>query len=306
MIPAWSWTAAGLRKREVTKIIELRHLEGLDYSGRDLLACEALLRRAAALHVPFVLKGSLLTRQYLQDPTARWVEDIDLLYMERLPNPEKAHSVFSHWMRQITETTAVEDGVRFRSFAENDFWRGIDYAMADDFPTVNTDLAYWFLAEDRPDYDELSLDISFQLDMPVAPIPLEYQPAVGEPFLVPFTVPLSVQVAWKLHQTIVRAREKDLQDLCLLLAHLDYSRKTLEETIRTLREECLHDKLRWPACAKPLFVGNMQDVYVQMCTRMYGKGAELAQKQRGLLDLLGRLRQCFDRAGINEETYRTF
>jgi hypothetical protein len=41
----------------------------------------------------------------------------------------------------------LDDGVMFRSFRENAFWRYIDYAMADDFPTVNTDIAYCFKNE---------------------------------------------------------------------------------------------------------------------------------------------------------------
>ncbi len=119
----------------------MENLKDLSYEVKELVALEALLRRISLVNMPFLLKGSLLTRQYLQDRDLRYVEDIDFLFAGKIRDAEHARQTFTDWMIQATELD-LDDGIVFRSFRENAFWRSIDYAMADDFPTVNTDLAY--------------------------------------------------------------------------------------------------------------------------------------------------------------------
>jgi hypothetical protein len=203
----------------------------------EMLAYEAFIRRAAELDMPFMLKGSYVTRQYFQNPKDRWPNDLDWVYLNRLQSSTDAESVFFEWVVPITEMFEM-DGVQFRSFKENAFWRMIDYAMADDFPTVNTDLNCWI---DGEQWNDFHLDISFNLDIDVPPVPLLYTPLRGKPFTIPYTVPLALQVSWKLHQTLVRPRFKDLFDLIHLLQHPSFTGETLQQTIQALVKECNAD-----------------------------------------------------------------
>lgn len=169
---------------------------------------EAFLRRAAALGGPFMLKGSYVTRQYLEDGWRRIPGDLDWVGLGPLDG-----SVLTRWVTDVTEVQ-VDDGIRFRSFAENAFWRGIDYAMHDDFPTVSTDLLGWIGTAEQQIY---GMDVSFGLDLHPLPTTLIYLPLFGEPFVLRWSCALELQVAWKLHQCLVRPRFKDLLDLILIL-----------------------------------------------------------------------------------------
>ncbi|MDB5283370.1 MAG: hypothetical protein JWO06_2445 [Bacteroidota bacterium] len=204
----------------------------------SLLAFEGFLRRAAEHDFPFMLKGSLLTRQYLPEPKVRYANDLDWVYMPMVDDAPTAQEAFSKWTRLVTETD-LADGIKYRSFKENDFWRMMDYAMADDFPTVNTDLLCYINGEE---YDEVRMDISFNLQLEVKPVPLMYKPLIGPPFLIKYTCPLSLQVAWKLHQTLIRPRYKDIYDLLFLLDHPEFNEATRNECLQALVNECARDK----------------------------------------------------------------
>lgn len=230
----------------------------LDPQTTRLLAYEAFIRRASELELPFMLKGSYVTRQYFPDPTLRIPHDLDWVYLHPIGSAEEAERIFSAWATQATEL-GHDDGVRFRSFRENAFWRILDYAMADDFPTTNTDLVCWV---DGELFDWFSLDISFNLPLEVPSEPLYYQPLRGAPFLVPHATPLALQVAWKLHQTLVRPRFKDLFDLPFLLRHSHFTPAVRQQALAALAKECAADatdlgRLRWLLAGNltPLFAG---------------------------------------------------
>jgi hypothetical protein len=199
-----------------------------------MLANEAFIRRASSLNYPFMLKGSYITRQYFPNPELRIPADLDWVYLNHINYYDEAKEIFDDWAKLVTEIKE-EDGVKFRSFTKNAFWRRIDYAMADDFPTVNTDVMYWVNDYEN---DEIRIDISFNLDINIEPVPIEYQPLKGNSFFVPNAVPLSLQVAWKIHQTLVRLRFKDLFDLIYLLQHGSYNYQSLYETLQALVNEC--------------------------------------------------------------------
>lgn len=279
----------------------------LEYEARELVVLEALLRRIAMVNMPFVLKGSLLTRQYLDNREIRDADDIDLLYAGKIRDVEHAHEVFTQWMIQVTEMD-LNDGVVFRSFRKNAFWRYIDYAMADDFPTINTDIAYYFTGQTREanDYNELNLDISFNLEMDADPVPLEYQPVFGESFLVPYTVPLSIQVAWKLHQTIVRPRFKDLYDLKFLLSHPSYDNDALKETLQALVNECSIDPSIKKADMKKVLVDDLHHIYDSL-SYDYDLRKYAGSMDRGLYftQFVSDLRKKMDFAGINGYTFES-
>ena len=63
-------------------------------------------------------------------------------------------------MEAVT-TAYAYDGVTFTPFFQNPFWRDVDYAMSEDFPTTNTDLTCTINGQRV----ELSVDVSFNLDL---------------------------------------------------------------------------------------------------------------------------------------------
>lgn len=203
----------------------------------ELALYEALLRRAAIVGGPFMLKGSLLSRQFMGEIELthyrRTVADLDWVCLQRL-QPDIAAETLTPWMIRVTDTV-LDDGIHFRSFSENSFWRSIEYAMDDDFPTVNTDIDAFI--GDQPFL--LDLDISFNLKLSESPQAIEYRGLFGDTFPLPSTTPINLQVAWKLHQTLVRPRFKDLYDLGLLLFH-----PTLNAfgVWRALTQECESDR----------------------------------------------------------------
>jgi hypothetical protein len=193
---------------------------------------EAFIRRAALINGAFALKGSYLTRQYFAAPCLRIPADLDWVATEPASSPEQMRAMLDPWVIAVTEME-LDDGVRFRSFRDNAFWRMIDYAMDDDFPTVNTDLDVEGL-----EIADLSLDVSFNLNLRPTPIALRYQPLEGAAFALGYTIPLALQVAWKIHQTLVRPRFKDLFDLCHLLRHPAFDAVAREQALAAVREEC--------------------------------------------------------------------
>ena len=161
------------------------------YLRRVALAYEAFIRRAAELDQPFMLKGSYVTRQYFEHPADRIPGDLDWVYLEPIADVATARALFDEWVTQITELS-LPDGVVFRSFRENAFWRSIDYAMGDDFPTVSTDVECWI---DGEHFEGLWIDISFNLPIDLPSELLEYRPLQGDTFLIAHTTPLALQVA---------------------------------------------------------------------------------------------------------------
>jgi len=213
-------------------------MEEKEYKKLLMIAHEAFIKRAGEIDRPFMLKGSYVTRQYFKDPTIRVPADLDWIYLKKIENPRQARRVLNDWVTKITEIE-FDDNVKFRSFTEDEFWRRIDYAMADDFPTVNTDITCW-VDEKKIIFD---LDISFNLPISAAPVSLAYQPLIGEPFLLRTTTPLSLQVSWKIHQTLVRPRFKDLFDVMHLVQHDDFNSDTLKESFKALLTECKADNI---------------------------------------------------------------
>lgn len=219
-------------------------LQQPDTPHHEMLIHEAFIRRAAAVGGPFMLKGSYVTRQYLNHPEQRIPQDLDWVCLTPAQNEEQMRTLLNAWATAVTEQPAT-DGLIFQSFRENTFWRMMDYAMSDDFPTVNTDIGVWL-----PDYTpgtatmlSFPVDVSFNLVVEPPPVPLMYRPLAGEPFPVPLTCPLALQVAWKLHQTLVRPRYKDLTDLIALLAVSAFDDSTRGAALQAFVDECYTDQV---------------------------------------------------------------
>ncbi len=235
---------------------------------RNLIATEAFLRRASMINAPFMVKGSIITRQYLDNPKIRYIGDLDWIYLEKIDDTAQANLIFSKWVIQVTEMSVV-DNVQFKSFRQNDFWRGIDYSMDDDFPTVNTDLEYTLDGETHV----LSMDISFNLDTLFPSRSLMYKPQAGEDFLLKNTVPLSLQISWKLHQCLVNPRVKDVYDLIHLFYHEEYNRDIFDQVVKALLYECGHDNV--PVGRLRLFVNGTIHQYFSYNRERGGESKEI-------------------------------
>lgn len=204
---------------------------------------DAFLRRAAIVNGPFMLKGSLITRQYLDDREEREAQDLDFVYLGEADEQEVVESTFTKWVTAVTETE-LDDRISFYSFSENSFWRGIDYAMDDDFPTTGTDL---YCQIDKQEHI-IDLDISWNLmsifpATDYSPVPLNYQPVRGSNFLFPSTVPLSLQISWKLHQMVVRPRRKDIEDLIMLFEQAPLDDSVISLALKAFWIECNRDNI---------------------------------------------------------------
>ena len=72
-------------------------------------------------------------------PAQRLFADLDFVLQPHYDDIHAATRLLSQWMQAVTTLYYSDDGVTFAPFAENTFWRNVDYAMSDDFHTVNTD-----------------------------------------------------------------------------------------------------------------------------------------------------------------------
>lgn len=212
----------------------------MNYNTKLLIAIEGFLRNASNIDAPFMVKGSIVTRQFFKNPNIRHVQDLDWVYLERIDELELAGGIFSDWVIKITESNE-DERVWFRSFKDNNFWRMIEYAMDDDFPTTNTDL--YCIIDDKEEVDPLGLDISFNLDIDFPPEEIIYKPLLGTSFKLEKVCPYCLQVSWKLHQLLVRPRLKDIFDLIHLLKHERFGDEELEKIIYALRKECKRDEI---------------------------------------------------------------
>lgn len=199
-------------------------------------ALDNLVKRYSEIDDNFVLKGSLVTRQFIKSKEVRYAQDIDFIY-DGLTN-ENPFNYFSNWLNRITKLE-IKDSVRIMPFSENEFWRRRDYAMNDDFPTTNTDLLAIFGNGQKIN---INLDISWGLSLENEITELEYICA-DESKVKVRVVDLPIQIAWKLHQCVTRPRGKDFMDIILLLERKVLSNDEIRRIKVKFRDECFRDNL---------------------------------------------------------------
>jgi Nucleotidyl transferase AbiEii toxin, Type IV TA system len=223
--------------------------------SNDIIAQEAFIKRAAIIDMPFALKGSFLTRQYFDNPNDRIPSDLDWIYLEQINESSVADEIFHNWLTQVTQLD-MDDEIKFDT-EENWDLIGIDYAMGEDFPTLNTFINY----EDKDGKKgKFQLDISFNLKLIFTSQPLNYKTLDNDIILLNRTIPLHLQVSWKIHQTLVRPRLKDLFDLQFLIKHKDFTEETADKTMQALVDECHRDdvdrdRIIW------FLQGNIEKIY---------------------------------------------
>lgn len=243
------------------------HLEQL----LQLIASEAFLRRMNGQYDPFMLKGSFVSRLYFPDDTMRLPADLDFVYLGNVKDAEKAESFFSEWADKITQTPA-NDYIKFERFSKHDSWQGVDYQMHQDFPTVQGEISARVVNQEV----KISVDISFNLDLLSEPVDMLYPTPMDDIYL-PYTVPLAVQVAWKIHQGIVEPRFKDFYDLAYLAPQL-IQPDDIKLMLNTLKNECERDKIALEEIQK-FFIYQDHQRLGQYYFHSLGKGKYLPASQ---------------------------
>lgn len=201
-----------------------------------LVGIEGFLKDAIHIEAPFMIKGSVITRQFFPNPLMRHVRDLDWVCLEYMDDMEQAERFFSNWLTEVTEWRG-NPKIWFKSFRDYNSWSSVDYGMDEDFPTTSTDL-YCIIKDSAFNID---LDISFNLDLDFPPEELIYQPLLGKPFKLEKVCPYCLQVSWKIHQLLVRPRLKDIFDLIFLLRHERFNGDELEKIMYALKKECQRD-----------------------------------------------------------------
>ncbi len=221
-----------------------------------------------ANHLPFIVKGSFLTKQYHKDPQARLKSggDIDLIYHgsngtipklcafdyeSRTQFLQEAGKMLKHELLDIfykleeIMTRRLElterpgfileleyigfDDIFERSYSIYPFL--VNYAADGDFATIGLEISdpYFFT------------EIDIAIDMPVhfQPETILYRTLTGKEVMLKNTTPLIYQTAWKIHQIIVRPRLKDLDDVIRFLPHIDFKdRHNFEIFFDEIISEC--------------------------------------------------------------------
>ena len=239
----------------------------MDYKMEELEIKEELMIYIAN-HLPFIVKGSFLTRQYHKDPLARLKSggDIDLIYtgsvctipkpdtydydtyhtyireVEKLLKPElidilyKLEEIMTRKL-ELTERPQfileLEDLGYDRIFKESNTISLflVNYAADGDFTTVGLEIC------DR----KLYVEIDIAIDMPIhfQPETILYKTMTGKKVTLKNTTPLIYQTAWKIHQILVRPRLKDLDDVIRFLPHIDFEdRHNFELFFDEIISEC--------------------------------------------------------------------
>lgn len=198
-----------------------------------LIGNEAFLRRMNGSYEPFMLKGSFVSRLYFPEDSMRLPADLDFVYLCNVKDGEKTENFFNEWANR-TALTSANDYISFTKFSS---WEDVDYQMHQDFPTIQGQIVATIVGQQVP----LSLDISFNLQLFAEPVDMLYSTPIEDIYL-PYTVPLAIQVAWKIHQSIVNPRFKDFYDLAYLAPQLTQP-ADIDVMLNTLEYECERDNI---------------------------------------------------------------
>lgn len=216
-------------------------------------------------NLPFVAKGSFLTKQYHQNPLKRLGNggDIDLIYYKdiKLDKPEITdYDSYHEYIRQIEkllqpEITAIlykaeellqeklhlfepsefikilnePDGYS-RIFKDELNFYLVNYALDGDFTTVGLCIG---------DYG-YEIDIDIAVDMPISfePERILYKKLDENEVYLEKTTPLLYQMAWKTHQMICRPRIKDMDDILKFILYVDLDN---EENFKLFFDEIINE-----------------------------------------------------------------
>jgi len=95
------------------------------------------------------------------------------------------------------------------------------------------------------------------------------------PFVLPHTPPLSLQMAWKMHQCLGRLRFKAPLDLLFLLRHPSFDAAARAQALHSLAEECQADSTNFNR-VRHLIAGHLHPLANAKATRNVGSLSDRA------------------------------
>ncbi|OON98400.1 MAG: hypothetical protein ATN35_05280 [Epulopiscium sp. Nele67-Bin004] len=252
--------------------------------------------------LPFIIKGSFLTKEYHKNPYARIENggDIDLILNRKLDliHPITSDNYYDIFMPQIDknlqhEVTSIL--YKLEKILDNKFdlieqpWfitaletEGynnllqdgevelclVNYASDGDFLTIGLAIDYPInIVDNQPTMGTVVIDIAINLPINFTPEEILYKTLDGREVKLKNTTPLLYQTAWKMHQTLCGPRIKDLDDLAVFLPHINFED---EETFKKFFDEIIKECKLTPEENANMLINNLIDL-LSMDTSEYMK-----------------------------------
>ena len=269
---------------------------------QNMVVMEAFLRRISASRQPFMLTGRLLARQYLHEHDIQPIRELELYYLKRIYNRQQAEQTLLQSLIKVSELD-LEDGIVFRSFRHQLLDQELDDAMIDS--RLVTKIGYQLVTEGVVRYREVPINISLNGIMLVQPISIHYQSIVGDTFHIPYALPLSAQVAYRLYYLMINPRFKDVYDLRYLIAHPAFHDNLRSEALQILVDECEMDAFITKEQMRKIFVDDFSDLYPSLQHDFYLRQCAGHKKPKTFyMEFVKELRSVMNRVGLNEQAYQ--
>lgn len=221
---------------------------------------EDILQIVSNLNLELQVKGSFLHSKYFNDPKKRltMADDLDFVYigkdLGKFNDLNKALDTIRGISKSICKKIIKELQNKLVEVCDvvlydiDEFYiYNVDYEMEEDFFSIGINFGhikteeYIMAGYEFSDLD-LDLEITFGLKQYVSTCEALYQKFNKEEFIIPYATKPEVQVAWKLHQCLVRTRVKDLMDLGYLIKNINFKdQEILENMAKTVVGECLYN-----------------------------------------------------------------
>lgn len=219
-----------------------------------LYANEGFLRRASMIGSEFMLKGSFLSREYFPSAQYRVPQDLDFVSLSHETNSEFIESTLSKWLNAVTQFP-LDDGLVFQPFSVHTSWGIADYQNdITDFETFYNQIRVKLNEQELT----LGIDISIHLKLLEPPEPLILKTAIDELYM-PYTAPICTQIAWKLSQSIILPRLKDIYDLSYLVSHINHE-KMRHQVMQIMLDDIRPIKYCYERIA-PFFDYHLKDLF---------------------------------------------
>lgn len=214
---------------------------------KQLAIYERLLDGVASSGLPFMVKGSYLHCRCFPRPLERLLLSDGPDFVALTPYWGSLKEVTRDALQSVAAETRIDEVLqlileilaseRSDAGAAEDQGRKTSVAVSrqiiseDDFSTLRVALTH--------DREKYVLDFAVNLSLYEQPVSLVYKPVWGSPFTLPYAASMEAQVAWKLHQCLIRTRAKDLVDLIYMLGDVDFSDEVrLYAVLKTVLGEC--------------------------------------------------------------------
>lgn len=198
-----------------------------------LYANEAFLRRASMIGSNFMIKGSFVTREYMDMPSLRYPVDLDFVAMTDIQDSEKLALYLSKWVNAVTAYPCHDDVV-FEVFDKHHTdWEINNYPkIVDDFETVFQTL-YCTI-----NHQKIAINLEISINLPIyrhlnyiSPISIN---TALDTLYFEYSPSLEAQIAWKIDQTIIYPRIKDLYDLSFMINYVNHDLKMIDDIMKII------------------------------------------------------------------------